>query len=213
MFRSMAVSFALAAATVSHAHTIPWLTIDKNSTYVFFGRGVVSAAGVQCLDEYYPDGCGTTGLLNLDSVPLPNFNVGEVLDITIRGSRSAGFNAEITEISSNYTISLPWTSDSYLSDDAIYIQDYWFNGWMYNGVILDRQTFSGSISFEFFPGNAGLWGEGSFSLFRSNWRLNSYSIDGQLYAVPEPASWAMMIIGLGAVGGAVRHRRQIGAQA
>jgi hypothetical protein len=40
---------------------------------------------------------------------------------------------------------------------------------------------------------------------------DGYSIDGRehdtLTAVPEPASWALMIFGLGSVGGMMRRRR------
>ncbi len=208
MLRSMIACVGLTAATAGQAHTIPWSSATKNAVYVFAGRGQVDAAGVRCLDEYYPEGCAKTGLINLDSVPLPSFNVGQEIEVKMWGSQSAGFETEITEISSNKKIHLPWTSDSFIDDGVIISQDFYFNGWIYNGVSLDRQTFGGTASFEFFPGNFGLWGDGSYALFRSRWRLESYTIDGRLYAVPEPSIWAMMIVGFGTAGTALRRQRR-----
>jgi hypothetical protein len=39
---------------------------------------------------------------------------------------------------------------------------------------------------------------------------NSFEIDNLAIAVPEPATWAMMIMGLGAIGGVLRSRRRKG---
>ncbi|MCW6532357.1 PEPxxWA-CTERM sorting domain-containing protein [Sphingomonas sp. MMSM20] len=37
---------------------------------------------------------------------------------------------------------------------------------------------------------------------------SSFEIDNLAAAVPEPSTWAMMIFGFGAIGGAMRHRRR-----
>jgi hypothetical protein len=38
---------------------------------------------------------------------------------------------------------------------------------------------------------------------------NSFEIDNLAIAVPEPATWAMMLLGLGAVGGVLRRRKSV----
>jgi len=42
---------------------------------------------------------------------------------------------------------------------------------------------------------------------------NSFEFDNLAAAVPEPATWAMMIFGFGAVAGAMRHRRRVAIRA
>ncbi len=43
------------------------------------------------------------------------------------------------------------------------------------------------------------------------WGLNSLTVTGNQFnsAVPEPATWAFMIFGFGAIGGAMRRRRNV----
>jgi hypothetical protein len=58
------------------------------------------------------------------------------------------------------------------------------------------------------------WGTGSLELFY--WDSNSFDNFGQIKfdisadrgAVPEPATWAMLVLGFGAIGGAMRSRRR-----
>ncbi|MFM2410097.1 MAG: hypothetical protein RL481_925 [Pseudomonadota bacterium] len=54
------------------------------------------------------------------------------------------------------------------------------------------------------------WATGELQLFYwdSNQGDNSGQIAFNIAAVPEPATWAMMIIGFGLIGGAMRARRQ-----
>ena len=65
---------------------------------------------------------------------------------------------------------------------------------------------SGNWSFGFRAGGAGFQGSSD-----EGWGIDNWSIYGTLApgAVPEPSTWAMMIIGFGAVGGAMRRRRAI----
>ncbi|MBA3896014.1 MAG: PEPxxWA-CTERM sorting domain-containing protein [Sphingomonadaceae bacterium] len=40
--------------------------------------------------------------------------------------------------------------------------------------------------------------------------MDDFSVEAvPVSPVPEPAIWAMMIVGFGAIGGAMRHRRQV----
>jgi hypothetical protein len=61
---------------------------------------------------------------------------------------------------------------------------------------------SGIVSFDF-TASGSLFGEDTVQLDNI-----TYTLDDVNGAVPEPASWAMMIVGFGAVGGAMRSRRR-----
>ncbi len=66
------------------------------------------------------------------------------------------------------------------------------------GAFDDSNTFS----------NVQFWGDGSGEYLLIGGTLRYATLDkGSLPAVPEPASWAMMIAGFGAVGSAMRRRR------
>lgn len=76
------------------------------------------------------------------------------------------------------------------------------------------QTFSNSNAFQYFNFSFTAPVNGSPSLleftFRqdpSYWHIDDISVQGLAGGVPEPATWAMMILGLGAVGAALRRRR------
>ncbi len=58
-----------------------------------------------------------------------------------------------------------------------------------------------TLSFRFIGPLQGAGDEG--------WGINSVLVDGNaVSAVPEPAAWALMIVGFGIVGGALRYRRR-----
>lgn len=63
------------------------------------------------------------------------------------------------------------------------------------------------------PGTNGLftvWGDAgeTFTGFTLTSSQNSFEIDNLAVAVPEPAAWAMMILGFGGVGAMMRSRRR-----
>ena len=65
------------------------------------------------------------------------------------------------------------------------------------------QLFSGSTEMPIFL-------LGNFALFNSiGDRVGTLAISSDVAAVPEPASWAMMLVGFGAVGYSLRRRRGI----
>lgn len=90
------------------------------------------------------------------------------------------------------------------------------NGSVYNfeallgGVVIE--SFQSSVDFSS-PNNFYGFSGVSFDAIRiNNPSSDSYLIDnvqlGLASAVPEPATWAMMLLGLGLVGGALRSRRR-----
>lgn len=60
---------------------------------------------------------------------------------------------------------------------------------------------SNSITFTYSGGNQGLGDEA--------WGINTATVQGSAFnAVPEPSAWALMLIGFGAVGGAMRSAKR-----
>lgn len=55
------------------------------------------------------------------------------------------------------------------------------------------------------------WGSGTLNLYYwdSNNSDNFGDIRFDITAVPEPATWSMMIVGVGAAGGMLRRRRRL----
>jgi hypothetical protein len=45
-----------------------------------------------------------------------------------------------------------------------------------------------------------------FGSVSSGFRVESYEVSGDLAVIPEPSTWALMIVGFGAVGAALRRR-------
>ena len=92
---------------------------------------------------------------------------------------------------------------------AGYHGSYWAKAYNLGGDVVD------SLSFQFSPGNQGgytalnLSGAGitrvQFGSTNANWVADdlSFTVGG---AVPEPATWAMMITGFGLAGAALRRR-------
>jgi acetyl-CoA carboxylase carboxyltransferase component len=68
-------------------------------------------------------------------------------------------------------------------------------------------TLSGTASGTYAGGNAYTANSGSFAALTAQ-DIN-FTVTGTPPAVPEPASWAMMILGMGAVGGALRRRSKV----
>ena len=60
---------------------------------------------------------------------------------------------------------------------------------------------SGNVGYEYLPDSTGLY----TSLTVTKFSLTPAAAD----AVPEPATWALMLVGFGGVGFAMRHRRKV----
>lgn len=133
----------------------------------------------------------------IDSNPMPN---------------AVGANSfMLQDVSGNYS-QVPGNTGpvNYLADFEFY--DSTFDGGFYARNFYDGkdllttdgpQLFSGTVA-------APVFSRGSYRLVDVDDRSISYTLTiatPALPAVPEPASWALMILGFGAVGAAMRYRR------
>jgi len=145
----------------------------------------------QCADA----ACLTTGTLLASAVvtniyPLTgHFRYVTIAPITLM----AGVSYEIAGVSNadNYT----WNDPGFGTDPAITIlaTSGQYSRWSSIGTP-DFLTGSGSLDI---PGQDGIWGPNVF--------LGKPVFTG---GVPEPASWALMLLGFGGVGAAMRSRRK-----
>lgn len=87
--------------------------------------------------------------------------------------------------------------------------------WDLSGFLVDFVAVKASSQFVLYqlnsPANTGFWD--TFDIpFRNNPHDVSHLVffgSAQLPAVPEPATWAFMIFGFGAIGGAIRRQRKV----
>ncbi len=93
--------------------------------------------------------------------------------------------------------------DGYKNNTLIYTQNFLVDtaGPMlvnFNNALVDNVVFS-----SFGGTNAGYEGGGD------HFAMDNLTINGTSGAVPEPASWALMIVGFGMVGGSLRRRATV----
>ena len=99
---------------------------------------------------------------------------------------------------------------NYLADFTFY--DSSFDGGFYATNFYDGNDLLTTDGAQLFGGTvaAPTFSSGNYTLTDFNDRSISYNLSiasAAMPAVPEPASWALMIVGFGAVGGAMRYRR------
>jgi hypothetical protein len=143
---------------------------------------VVDVADLEADGGYFPyvPGSAVTGL-SLDSSGFSAFTIEVPSDVGLTFSYNVPLNGLDPEKSFSRTF---WHVGSYSAD-------YTYSRY----EIL--QTVGGPIT------------SASFRSFSSDDAIaNSISFSQGLYAVPEPASWAMMLGGFGIVGAAMRYRRR-----
>ena len=90
-----------------------------------------------------------------------------------------------------------------------------FGLWTQNGLSAPFGTLVGELGGVFQPlgtnFHGAAWGTGTLHLFYwdSNFADNFGTISATISAVPEPAEWALMVLGFGAAGALLRGRRAL----
>ncbi len=122
---------------------------------------------------------------------ISGLTVGKQYEVSFywAGAQQYGYNGETTE---NWTVSL---GNQSFTTPTVTNSDHGFTGWQQASYIFTADNTTETLSF---LAHGTPNGEPPFSL-----------LDGvSMGAVPEPASWAMMIVGFGAIGGAMRYRKR-----
>ncbi|MCW6536417.1 PEPxxWA-CTERM sorting domain-containing protein [Sphingomonas lycopersici] len=144
---------------------------------------------------------GNTGFTGVDAASAHSGTYGAYFGaVGSTGTLSQLLN---TVAGQTYTVSF-WLSNSGGPTDS-------FEASIGNTVL---QTFTNVNAFQYFNFSFTTPVSGSPSLLKftfrqdpSYWHIDDISVQGLAGSVPEPATWAMMILGLGAVGAAMRRRR------
>ncbi len=165
-------------------------------TLQLWGPNNGSANGLPAASPAGGNYVGADGAYNVGAIEqtINGLNVGQKYDVSFywAGAQQFGYTGPTTE---NWQVSLGGESYTTATLDNA---DHGFTGWQ-------QQTFtftaSGASEVLSFLAHGTPNGVPPFSL------LDGVTMDAQ-GAVPEPATWAMMLAGAGATGAAMRHRRR-----
>ena len=177
----------------------------------------------------------TGSLSDPNQVQLFNFTVGSASNVTLRSlSYAGGTNAAGTVISrggfdpilalfdSNGAL-INQNDDGGLNVPVDPVTDRRYD--VYLNQLLNPGNYTVSVmAYSNFPAGSnlsnGFQGGGSFVDFSGNQRTNAWAFDilnvasaTQVGAVPEPGTWALMLLGFGAVGYSMRRGRRATAVA
>lgn len=169
----------------------------------------------------------TGSLPNPSAVQLFNFNVGTTSTVTLRTySYAGGTNAagQVIARGGFDPILALFDGSGVLigeNDDGGFLVPADIDGNRYD-VFLQRLLGPGNytVSVAAFSNFAngpnlsdGFQGDGSFNGRTNAWAFDILNVNSaaQVGAVPEPGTWALMLIGFGAVGASLRRRRRVSA--
>lgn len=151
---------------------------------------------------------GLTGLLSNIYLQASYLNAGEALNIYAGGiSPSSPLPRQLvgtgTYIGTDFVGLAAFTTTAYVTAGLTYTFETTFRdpaGDFTGIVVLGGDTYEGG-----FFGGGGPGIDSGFITYVDTAR----QAPGPLAPVPEPATWAMMLLGVGAIGGAMRRRRAL----
>lgn len=130
-----------------------------------------------------------------------------------------GYLVTITSAAENtfvdgLTGSLAWTGGNDIATEGTWV---WADGpeadvifWQ-DGVSVGFSNWAGGEPNDFYPGEDAMhlnfYGNGEWNDY-FNTSVHGYIVEYGRGAIPEPAAWALLILGFGVVGGALRRRRK-----
>lgn len=208
----MTVSGAASAAT-----TVNWadLTSTDNSTYA---KGTISV-GADTVDV----SINGTGFANVQTnnsgtnywVPSAPYTSGsvanapgttDIVEFNQGGTKTITFSQAVTN---PYLALVSWNGNTFTTSDPFTVISqgcgYWGCGTFAN---VTSTGFTGSDELHGIIQFNGTFTSISFTDTTENWHGITVGIAGIAGGVPEPATWAMMIIGFGLVGATMRRRAQ-----
>lgn len=135
--------------------------------------------------------------------------VNAATPLTLTDDGNGGFNVDFAgnargAFSQSYTVSLP---KSGATDVGIQITNGTLTSGMFNGQALDLSANNKYLSYTFDFLAAGDYAFSFMGMGNSGGKFSG-TVSLTPAAVPEPASWALMIGGVGVVGGAMRRRQR-----
>lgn len=200
----------LGTATMAQAVTVKWatLTAQPNATTVVGtvdGVGLTYSGAINFSQlnnsgtDYWVDGGYTQGLVNRPlGTDLISLNEGGLKTITFAAPVKDVYLAFTSWNGVNVTFSAPFTVVSQGTG-------FWGGGTF--GVNGSSDGFLGNGEVHGVLKFAGTFSSISFTDTQENW--HGFTVGTA--AVPEPASWALMIAGFGLVGASMRRRRTTAA--
>ncbi|HEU4820557.1 MAG TPA: PEPxxWA-CTERM sorting domain-containing protein [Qipengyuania sp.] len=130
----------------------------------------------------------------------------DIIALSQSGTKTITFSSAVEDV---YLAIMSWNGQSNVVFDRAFTQEGWVQGCGYWGCgVLTNVT---PISFTSTGESHGILKFAgpitSLTITDSNFE-NWHGIQVGINAVPEPSTWAMLILGFGAVGGAMRLRRR-----
>jgi hypothetical protein len=160
--------------------------VSLDPSAMTFSLGAVLAGDINpALAGFYVIGVntGTGAIKPFAGIGEPNVTFDQVIIVQKNGTATLGANSLTTLLSGNqFIVTVPV---SLLPSTGATPANYGFNIWPREGATLTNNS---QIA-DFAPDNALL------------------TVHGIVTAVPEPATWLMMLLGFGAIGGAIRFRQ------
>lgn len=130
----------------------------------------------------------------------------DIVALNTAGTKTITFSTAVDEA---YLAIMSWNGQSTVSFDRTFTQQGWVRGCGYWGCgLLTNVT---PVSFTSTGESHGILkfaGPITSLTFTESNNENWHGIQVGINAVPEPSTWAMLILGFGAVGGALRERRR-----
>ena len=207
---ALASGLAIAAATPANAAITLAYSIDGGANQIVLATdaGTPGSVGFVGTQNGYFFNSGATG-----SPITAQFDLlTQSINIQQAGARSNSLIVYVTETGlptiNNGTLMSAFTSNTLLNATATISSYYSPTNQLYTGTLLQTRTFN---SLDRFSGMNTISAAGPFSL-TTRYDITFTGANGNfngtanITAVPEPATWGMMIMGFGLLGGVMRRR-------
>lgn len=131
----------------------------------------------------------------------------EMIALNAGGAKTITFSETVSDV---YLALISWNGNSGTFDQPFEVisqgQGYWGTGSFQN---LTPTSFTSPGELHAIIRFTGSFDQVSFTDLTENWHGIQIGIAGLAPVIPEPATWALMLLGLGATGGALRRRQQV----